>query len=124
MPLPITLAHKIVHRLAQVRKDKTLTRVRPDSKSQVTIEYEDGVAKRIDTIVISTQHDPDVTHAQIQKDVIKHVITPVCGDQIDDDTILHINPTGKFIIGGPHGDAGLTGRKIIIDTYGGVGRHG
>lgn len=108
MPLPITLAHKIVHRLAQVRKDNTLTRVRPDSKSQVTIEYEDGVAKRIDTIVISTQHDPDVTHAQIQKDVIEHVITPVCGDQVDADTILHINPTGQFIIGGPHGDAGLT----------------
>jgi S-adenosylmethionine synthetase len=124
MPLPITLAHKLVKKLATVRKENILSRVRPDSKSQVTIEYENGKAKRIDTIVISTQHDPDVTHEQIEKDVFEHVITPVCGNMLDENTKLHINPTGKFVIGGPHGDSGLTGRKIIIDTYGGVGRHG
>ena len=105
MPLPITLAHKLVKKLASVRKSKILSRVRPDSKSQVTIEYHDGVAKRIDAIVISTQHDPDVTHEQITKDIFAQVIQPVCGDMIDENTKLHINPTGKFIIGGPHGDS-------------------
>lgn len=124
MPLPITLAHKLTRRLAEVRKDKTLTWVRPDSKSQVTVEYEDGKAKRVDAIVISTQHDPDVTHDQIVKDVMENVIKPVCGEWIDDDTKFHINPTGMFVIWGPHGDSGLTGRKIIVDTYGWVGRHG
>lgn len=124
MPLPITLAHKLVKRLAQVRKENILSRVRPDSKSQVTIEYEDGVAKRVDAIVISTQHNPDVSHEQIKKDVIEYVIHPVCGDMIDDNTKLHINPKWLFIIWGPHWDSWLTGRKIIIDTYGGVGRHG
>jgi S-adenosylmethionine synthetase len=93
MPLPIILAHKLVRRLAQVRKDKTLSRVRPDSKSQVTIEYEEGVALRVDAIVISTQHNPDITHDQITQDVIEHVIKPICGDMIDENTKLHINPT-------------------------------
>lgn len=124
MPLPITLAHKLTKRLATVRKENILSRVRPDSKSQVTVQYEDGVAKRVDAIVISTQHDPEVMYAQIVDDVMETVITPVCGDWIDDDTKFHINPTGKFVIGGPHGDSWLTGRKIIVDTYGWVGRHG
>jgi S-adenosylmethionine synthetase len=125
MPLPITLAHKLTHRLSVVRKDNTLDYLRPDGKSQVTVEYgEDGKPKRVHTVVISTQHGPEVSYEQIQKDVIEHVIQPVCGDYIDEDTIFHINPTGQFIIGGPPGDCGLTGRKIIVDTYGGMGRHG
>lgn len=124
MPLPITLAHKLTKRMSVVRKDNTVSWMRPDSKSQVTVEYEDGKAKRVDAIVISTQHDPDVSHDDIVKDVMEQVIRPVCGDWIDDDTKFHINPTGKFVIGGPHGDSGLTGRKIIVDTYGWVGRHG
>ena len=124
MPLPITLAHKLVKKLAEIRKAKILSRVRPDSKAQVTIEYHDGIAKRIDAIVLSTQHDPDVSYEQITQDIFEKVIQPICGDMLDEKTKLHINPTGKFIIGGPHGDSGLTGRKIIIDTYGGVGRHG
>ena len=124
MPLPITLAHALTKKMADVRKQGIIDRIRPDSKSQVTVEYENGKAKRVDTIVISTQHDPDVSHEQIVADVKQHIIQPVCGDQIDENTILHINPTGQFIIWWPHGDAGLTWRKIIVDTYGGVWRHG
>ncbi|MDD5239329.1 MAG: methionine adenosyltransferase [Candidatus Nanoarchaeia archaeon] len=124
MPLPILLAHKLTMRLAEVRRKKILPWVRPDGKSQVTVEYENGKPVRVHTIVVSTQHSPEVEHAQIKKDVIEHVIKPVCGKWIDDKTIYHINPTGKFIIGGPPGDSGLTGRKIIVDTYGGVGAHG
>jgi S-adenosylmethionine synthetase len=124
MPLPILLAHKLTMRLAEVRKKGILKWVRPDGKSQVTIEYERGKPLRAHTIVVSTQHSPEVTHEQIKKDVTEHVIKPVCGKWVDKDTIYHINPTGRFVIGGPPGDSGLTGRKIIVDTYGGVGAHG
>jgi len=124
MPLPILLAHKITSRLAQARKDGEVKWLRPDGKSQVTIEYEDGVPKRAHTIVVSTQHSPDVTHEEIERTVIEKVIKPVCGKWVDSDTKYLINPTGRFVIGGPVGDSGLTGRKIIVDTYGGVGHHG
>lgn len=124
MPLPIILSHKLTKKLAEVRKAGTLNYLRPDGKSQVTVEYENDKPKRVDTIVISTQHGPEVSHEQICRDVKKEIIDPVCGDFIDEKTIIHINPTGRFIIGGPPGDAGLTGRKIIVDTYGGMGRHG
>lgn len=124
MPLPIVLAHKLTKKMSHVRKDKTLRRMRPDSKAQVTVQYEEGKAKRVDAIVMSTQHDPEISYEQIVDDLMIYVITPVCGDWIDDATTFHINPTGKFVIGWPHGDAWLTGRKIIVDTYGGVGRHG
>lgn len=124
MPLPITLAHKLTMKLAEVRKKGELPWVRPDGKSQVTVEYEDGKPKRVHTVVISTQHDPGVGHETIKNEVIEKVVRPVCSDWIDENTIYHINPTGTFIIGGPPGDTGLTGRKIIVDTYGGVGAHG
>lgn len=125
MPLPIALAHKLAKRLAEVRKDNTLRYLRPDGKTQVTVEYIDGKPSRIDTIVISTQHSPDVERPQIQKDLIKHVVEPIVdASLLDADTKYLINPTGRFVIGGPHGDAGLTGRKIIVDTYGGYSRHG
>ncbi len=124
MPLPITLAHKLTHRLAEARKRKEIAWLRPDGKSQVTVEYEDGVPKRVDTVVISTQHSPEVEHAEIVATVIEKVIKPVCGEWIDADTKFLVNPTGRFVIGGPVGDSGLTGRKIIVDTYGGVGHHG
>ena len=124
MPLPIYLAHNLTRKLAEIRKSGELKYLRPDGKSQVTVEYEDGKPKRVDTVVISTQHNPEVEHEQIKQDVIEKIIKPVCGEYLDDKTIYHINPTGKFIIGGPPGDAGLTGRKIIVDTYGGMGRHG
>lgn len=124
MPMPIMLAHKLTMKLAEVRKENGLNYLRPDGKSQVTVEYEDGKPKRVHTVVISTQHGPEVEYDQIKKDIIEHVIRPVCGDLLDDETIFHVNPTGKFIIGGPPGDAGLTGRKIIVDTYGGMARHG
>ncbi len=124
MPLPIMLSHKLVRRLAQIRKEKILTYLRPDGKSQVTIEYEDNKPKRVHTVIISTQHGPEAEHDQIEKDIIEHVIRPICGDLLDDKTIYHVNPTGKFIIGGPPGDTGVTGRKIIVDTYGGMGHHG
>ena len=124
MPLPISLAHKLVRRLAEVRKDGSIKYLRPDGKSQVTVEYENGKPKRVHTVVISTQHGPEAAYDQIRNDMIEQVIKPVCGDYLDDDTIYHINPTGQFIIGGPPGDCGLTGRKIIVDTYGGMGRHG
>ena len=124
MPLPILLAHKLTQRLSSVRKRGELWYLRPDGKSQVTVEYEDGKPKRVDTVVISTQHHPDVDLETIRRDVIERVIKPICQDWIDDSTKYFINPTGKFIIGGPVGDAGLTGRKIIVDTYGGHGSHG
>ena len=125
MPMPISLAHKLARRLTEVRKNGTLKYLRPDGKTQVTVEYEDDKVKRIDTIVISTQHDPDVELAQIRADLMEHVIRPVVdASLLDDDTKYFINPTGRFVIGGPHGDSGLTGRKLIVDTYGGYSRHG
>ncbi len=124
MPMPILLAHKLTKRLAEARKSKELPWARPDGKSQVTVEYEDGKPKRIDAIVISTQHSPEITNEQIRKEIIEKVIKPVCGQLWNDKIKIHINPTGRFVIGGPPGDAGLTGRKIIVDTYGGMGRHG
>lgn len=124
MPLPIMMAHGLTQKLADVRKKNGLKYLRPDGKSQVTVEYENGKPKRIHTIVLSTQHGPEATQKMIQDDLIEHVIRPVCGKFIDDKTIFHINPTGRFIIGGPPGDCGVTGRKIIVDTYGGMGHHG
>lgn len=124
MPLPISLAHRLTQKLSEARKKKELTYLRPDGKSQVTVEYENGKPKRVDTVVVSCQHGPEVTHEQIKKDVIEKIIKPVCGEYLDEKTVYHVNPTGKFIIGGPPGDCGLTGRKIIVDTYGGMGRHG
>ncbi|MGP1411014.1 MAG: methionine adenosyltransferase [Peptoanaerobacter stomatis] len=126
MPLPISLAHKLAIRLSEIRKQKVLNYLRPDGKTQVTVEYdENGNPVRVDTIVISTQHDENVTREQIQKDLIEHVVKPIVDAKlIDDNTKYLINPTGRFVIGGPHGDSGLTGRKIIVDTYGGYSRHG
>ena len=125
MPLPISLAHRLSRRLATVRKDGTLAYLRPDGKTQVTIEYEDGKPVHIDTIVISAQHSPEVTREQIEKDLLEYVIKPELPEGLfDENTKLFINPTGRFVIGGPQGDSGLTGRKIIVDTYGGMARHG
>ncbi|HAE62673.1 MAG TPA: methionine adenosyltransferase [Eubacteriaceae bacterium] len=125
MPLPISLAHRLSKKLSEVRKTGTLEYLRPDGKTQVTIEYEDEKPKRVDTVVISTQHSPDVDLDTIRRDLIKYVIKPIIDESfIDDKTKILINPTGRFVIGGPQGDAGLTGRKIIVDTYGGYGRHG
>ncbi len=125
MPLPISLAHKLSKRLAEVRKNKTLTYLRPDGKTQVTVEYEDDKPIRIENIVVSTQHSPDVDLKQIKEDIIENVIRPIVPkDMIDEKTEYYVNPTGRFVVGGPMGDAGLTGRKIIVDTYGGYGRHG
>jgi len=124
MPLPIALAHKITQRLSSARKRGELWYLRPDGKSQVTVEYENGAPKRVDTIVLSTQHHPDVSWETIHRDMIEKIIKPVCYEWIDDKTKVYINPTGSFVIGGPVGDAGVTGRKIIVDTYGGQGRHG
>lgn len=125
MPMPISLAHKLCKRLAEVRKKGTMDYLRPDGKSQVTIEYVNGVPKRVDTIVVSTQHDANVSEDKVKRDIIKHVINRVVdGKMMDDRTKIMVNPTGRFVIGGPQGDTGLTGRKIIVDTYGGIGRHG
>jgi len=124
MPMPIMLAHKLTKRLAEVRKSKLLPWVRPDGKSQVTVEYEDGKPKKLETIVISTQHSPDINNEQIKKEIIEKVVKPICGKYWHDKIKVHVNPTGRFVIGGPPGDAGLTGRKIIVDSYGGMGRHG
>lgn len=125
MPLAIAMAHKLSRRLAEVRKNGTLSYLRPDGKTQVTVEYEDDKPVRIDTIVISTQHNPEVTREEIERDLIEHVINKVVpANLLDENTKYLINPTGRFVIGGPQGDSGLTGRKIIVDTYGGYGRHG
>ncbi|MDY6877522.1 MAG: methionine adenosyltransferase [Chloroflexota bacterium] len=125
MPLSVMLAHNLCRRLAEVRKNKTLPYLRPDGKSQVTVEYEYGQPKRVDAIVVSTQHSPNVTQEQISEDVIAHVVRHVVpADMLDDKVKIHVNPTGRFVTGGPLGDSGLTGRKIIVDTYGGVARHG
>ena len=126
MPYPIELAHKLCRQLAKVRKDGTLKYLRPDGKSQVSVEYdENGKPSRLEAVVISTQHDPDVDQEQIHKDIRKYVFDPILpADMIDEKTKFFVNPTGRFVIGGPHGDAGLTGRKIIVDTYGGYARHG
>jgi S-adenosylmethionine synthetase len=125
MPMPIALAHKLARRLSEVRKNGLLNYLRPDGKTQVTVEYEGDKPVRVDTIVISTQHSMDVDHTQIQKDMIEHVIHPIVPScLIDAHTKYYINPTGRFVVGGPQGDAGLTGRKIIVDTYGGYARHG
>lgn len=125
LPMPIYLAHKLTRRLSEARKDGTLHWLRPDGKSQVTVEYAFGKPKRIDTVLVSTQHAPDISQEEIRAQVIEHIINPVLpADMVDDDLKIYINPTGRFVIGGPQGDAGLTGRKIIVDTYGGMGRHG
>jgi S-adenosylmethionine synthetase len=125
MPLPVMLAHKLVRRLSEVRRAGTLKFLRPDGKSQVSVEYVDGKPARIDAVVVSTQHDDEVSTETLRVEVKKHIIDPILpGHMIDANTKFHINPTGRFVIGGPHGDTGLTGRKIIVDTYGGMGRHG
>ena len=124
MPLPITLAHKLTMRLATVRKEGTLDWVGPDGKSQVSVIYEGAIPTKIDTVVVSTQHTEDVSISQVREEIISQVIKPICDDLINDSTKFLVNPTGRFVIGGPVGDTGLTGRKIIADTYGGMGRHG
>ena len=125
MPLPISLAHKLAKRLTEVRKNGTLSYLRPDGKSQVTVEYQDGKPVRVDTVVISSQHSPDVTQEQLHADILREVIRQVIpAELLDENTKYFINPTGRFVVGGPQGDSGLTGRKIIVDTYGGYARHG
>jgi S-adenosylmethionine synthetase len=125
MPLPIALAHRIINRMTELRQNGTIPWLRPDAKSQVTIEYDGFTPTRVATVVVSTQHDPRVTHAEIKERVVKEVIEPILpADLVNGSITFHVNPTGKFVIGGPHGDSGVTGRKIIVDTYGGMGRHG
>ena len=125
MPMPIMMAHKLVRQLSDVRRDGKLDFLRPDGKSQVSVEYADGQPKRIDAVVISTQHSDKVSNEELRREIKKHIIDAVVpSNMVDSDTKYHINPTGRFVVGGPHGDTGLTGRKIIVDTYGGMGRHG
>ncbi|MFT4261348.1 MAG: methionine adenosyltransferase [Candidatus Woesearchaeota archaeon] len=124
MPLPIVLAHKLTKRLAEVRKQNIIFGLGPDAKSQVSVEYREGKPIRVDTLVIAQQHTDDISEIDLKAEIVEHVIKPVIGSYLDERTIIHINATGKFTIGGPEGDTGLTGRKIIVDTYGGVGRHG
>ena len=125
MPLPISLSHKLVQQLSKVRRDNTLNYLRPDGKSQITVEYSMGKPKRIDTVVVSTQHDPDISQSDIYNDVNKYVIEPIIDKSlVDSNTKIYVNPSGRFVIGGPNGDTGLTGRKILVDTYGGFARHG
>lgn len=125
MPLPIYLAHKLARKLAEVRKDGTLPWLRPDGKTQVTVEYSYGKPRRVHTVLVSAQHDPDISHAEITESLIEHVIMPTLPDELVDESLnIFINPTGRFVTGGPLGDSGMTGRKIIVDTYGGMGRHG
>ncbi|MFZ5353337.1 MAG: methionine adenosyltransferase [Bacillota bacterium] len=125
MPMPISLAHKLARRLSQIRKEGVLDYLRPDGKTQVTVEYDDGKPVRVDAIVVSTQHSPEVDHDTIERDIIEYVINPIIPENMmDNETKIYVNPTGRFVIGGPHGDSGLTGRKIIVDTYGGYARHG
>jgi S-adenosylmethionine synthetase len=125
MPMPIYLAHKLAKRLSDVRKDGTLGWLRPDGKTQVTVEYSYGQPVRVDTVLVSAQHAPEISHAEIRESLIENVIMPVLpGDLVDQELKIYVNPTGRFVIGGPMGDSGLTGRKIIVDTYGGMGRHG
>ena len=124
MPMPILLAHKLIQKLSEVRRNKILPWVRPDGKSQVSVKYENNKPTKIETVVISTQHAPEISQEEISNEIIDKVIKPVLGNLWDDKIKIYINPTGKFVIGGPHGDAGLTGRKIIVDSYGGFGRHG
>ncbi len=125
MPLPIHYAHDLTAKLAELRQTGVLTYIRPDSKSQVTVEYDDGKPVKVTTVVISTQHDADVDHNELEADIIEKVIKAVIpAELLSEDTVFHVNPTGRFVVGGPHGDCGLTGRKIIVDTYGGMGRHG
>jgi len=124
MPLAIHLSHKLTQRLAEIRKSGELDYLGPDGKSQVTVEYKDGKPNRVTTVVISNQHDDCIPHDRIETDIIEKVIRPVCGEWLNEDTSFYVNPTGKFVRGGPYADAGVTGRKIIVDTYGGMGRHG
>ena len=125
MPLPISLAHRLAKQLTLVRREHVMDYLRPDGKTQVTVEYHDGVPTRVDTVVVSSQHSPDVELSQIRADVIEHVIKPIVpAELLDDETKIYVNPTGRFVVGGPAGDTGLTGRKIIVDTYGGYSRHG
>ncbi|MCF7862052.1 methionine adenosyltransferase [Candidatus Woesearchaeota archaeon] len=124
MPMPIIFAHKLTKKLSEVRKNGVIPYLGPDGKSQVTVEYDNDVPKRVHTVVVSNQHAEGIEKERIRKDIIEHVIKPVCGDYLDSKTIFLVNPTGEFVIGGPQADAGLTGRKIIVDTYGGMGRHG
>ena len=124
MPLPISLAHKLTLKLSEVRKNKTLSYLRPDGKSQVSVQYENGKPKRLEAVIVSAHHSPEIEHDQIFKDVLEKVIKPVCGKLLDEKTKIYVNPTGKFAIGGPPGDSGVTGRKIIVDSYGGAGYHG
>ena len=123
MPLPIMLAHKMARKLAENSQKGILNYLRPDGKTQVTVEYDGFKPVRVHTVVVSTQHGPEASQTKL-KDMIEHVIKPICGKLLDSKTVIHVNPTGRFIIGGPPGDCGLTGRKIIVDTYGGMGRHG